>query len=286
MKDGRESSLSSLIEEKYINSYGVHRWSLKDKNIKLLTAVSAGNWTDFTERLEGILPIDRLIVSPELITCTEIESANVSESRELIESRIEQMKKFSINFPEATIVLGTAIFGDEEKPKNGALFIKNGEIVGETTKKSTATEWENDNFSHDLDEKAVLIPGTSLGLLLCSDLSFFSIFSKGIHFPEAFFKKLKQEDFIGKNPEFIHSEAKGIIVSSCWGIGGNKMWQDVVGESTDSYYASQLRAVTKNIMMLNKEIDEIAVVDRVPDVGSDYEGIVSSKPINAFFGRK
>lgn len=286
MKDGRESSLSNLVEGKYINSYGVHRWSLKDRGIKVLTGVSADNWTDFTNRLEGILPIDRLIVSPELITCTEIESENVTESRELIEDRVEQMRKFSMNFPEATIVLGTAIFGEEEKAKNGALFIKDGEIIGKTTKKSTATEWEKENFSHDLDEKPVLIPGTNLGLLLCSDLSFFSIFSKGIHFPEAFFKKLKQENFIGKNPEFIHPETKGIIVSSCWGIGGNKLWQDVVGESVDSYYESQLRAVTTNIMMLNKEIDEIAVVDRVPDVGSDYEGIITSKPINAFFSRK
>lgn len=286
MNDRHESPLSRIAEEKYAISYGVHRWSLKDKNIKLLTAVSANNWTDYTERLEGILPIDRLIVSPELITCTEIASANVSESRELIESRIEQMRMFSKSFLEATIVLGTAIFGEEEKPKNGALFIKNGEIIGQTAKRSRVTSWENENFTFDTEEKAVLIPGTSFEVLICSDLPLASLYSRPVEHLDEVLTRSGHDNFIGHKPDFINKEAKGLISLNCWGIGANEYFFRMYETSPDEYYRIQFRNSSRLVFIKNPNIDEIAAIDRVPNVDENYKGTISSKPINAFFSRK
>lgn len=285
MQDGREITKHQL-EERNVNNYGIIRWNLKDQKIKKLTGISADKWTDFTNNLSQINEFDKLIVSPELITCTEIESENVTESKELIESRIEQTKKFSMNFPETTIVLGTAIFGEEEKPKNGVLFIKNGEVIGQTAKRAGVDSWEKRNFVFDPEEKAVLIPETNLGVLICSDIraSNISFFN-----PEELDENLTLsgfENLVGHKTEFIHQEAKGMIVPTCWGMTENEVWKNLPSNTLDMLFQRGLTVEALGMMRHTPQIEEIAIIDRIPDVGEDFKGAVTTKPLNVFFSRK
>jgi hypothetical protein len=282
MQDRRERVLPQ-IEERYINSYGIYRWKLKDNN--QITAISANNWTDFNNFLNTITSVDRLIVSPELITCTELETENVVDSKKLIEERIDKVKTISTQYPEATIILGTAVFGGEEKSKNGVLFIKNGEVIGQSAKRSGVTAWEKENFTFDPEEKANLIPGTKLGVLICSDLPMASLYSESFEFLDIVLKKTGHGNLVGHNPNFIHQEAKALLVPSCWGIGGNE-WLMEKNELIDEYYKSGLKIATLRVLTNVPQVQEVVVVDRVPDVDKNYKGKITTKPINAFFSRK
>lgn len=279
-----ENPLTPFPKEEYIEKYGVHHWNLK--NGKTLTAISSPNWTDFITNLNLITPNDELIVSPEIITCTETKSDIVSENKTLIEERIGQVKKLSASHPNTTLVLGTPIFSGEGKPKNGALIIKDGTIVGQTAKRSGAIDWEKNNFMFDPEEEPFLIPETDLGILICSDLAMMTIYlrpNKKIEDLNYVLTRSGHKNLVGFNPQFVHPKTKTLIVPSCWGIGGNN---NLGGKTpTDQYYRTELRNTSFDVLRHAKQIQQIVVIDRAPTSNNAQE-FITTKPINALFTAK
>ncbi len=273
-----------FLTEDYKREYGVHRWNLKD-GTKFL-ALSAHGWTGFVDLVKQIEPSDQLAASPELITATELPTYNVYESRTLIEKRIDAIRLLSSDCPNTTILLGTPVFDGREKPTNSILYIKAGEITGLTSKRSGVAAWEKANFRFIPEEPLSLVPGTNLGVLICSDLALASLYLR----PEAN-RYLDQvlalsdhKNLIGKTPTFLHPEAKSIIISSCWGIGGMAGLNGVM--TPDRYYELQLRNTTAFLLRDAPQIEQIVVVDRAPDIDPASDPTVATKPLNALLGRK
>lgn len=276
-----ENPFSSFLEEKYERSYGIYRWDLRD-GISL-TVISSAGWTDFAKDLDLITSTDQLVVSPELITSTEFDFDKVGEARVLIEGRVNQVRKISAQHPETTLLLGTPIFQDEGKPKNGVIIIKAGDIIGQTAKRSGTTDWERDNFRFDPEEAPILIPGTNLGILICSDLGVASVYLRQFRNKDEILTKSGHTNLVGFNPKFIHPDSRAIIVPSCWGIGS--ITDHIGNMPADEYYRLQLRNISMAILRSINQINQIAIVDRAPIVDAALKESVTSKPINALYSR-
>jgi hypothetical protein len=276
-----ENPFSSFMDERYERRYGVLRWTLNDGQI--VTGVSSPGWSDFIVQF-GMLPQDSLVVSTELITATELKSECVSDSRAEIEKRIVQVVGVSGAHPEITIVLGTPIFTDGSKPFNGALVIKAGEVIAQTVKRSGVTDWEKHNFNFDPEVEPAIIPDTNIGVLICSDLAMASVYARPFLDMNYILSRSGHTNLIGTSPVFIHQKARTLAVLSCWGIGSVMNLRD--GDSVDEYYRMQLRNTSLQVLRGCNNINEILVVDRVPDVDTSLRPVVTTQPINALFSRK
>lgn len=144
-----EKMFSSLFTETHRNYYGVHRWKAGNTAI---TGVSSPGWASFVEHLKTLSPADVLVVSPELITTTEIGTDEIIPARAFIEERVDYVKNASAHMPGTIFLLGTPVFGDGEKPTNSVLYLKAGEIIGVTNKRSGVTDWEKQNFTFVAEE--------------------------------------------------------------------------------------------------------------------------------------
>jgi len=256
-----------MPEEVYFRDTGVCRFSLMD-GIEI-AGVSGNTWEEYCSFLGKVSLVDKFVVSPELITYAGMKFDEMESNVGLINQRIESIVDFSRSFVDTTFVLGTPLFVVESKPRNSALLIKNGEIIGVTNKRSGATIEENRYFDLVAEEPPLVLPGTQTGLLICADLPTASLYVK--RDDELLLETLRlsrRDHLIGKNVELVPSSATSLLVIACWGVGGQ--WMETGKE--DFYYGVQLRNIATRVMR-ESNIKEIVVVDRSPD------GLV--KPFNS-----
>lgn len=270
------------FEQDYRREYGVHRFDLK--NGIRLAALSAHGWKNFLAQLQAVKPDDDLAVSPELITTTELETNDVSTVRPTVEKRFEEIRAITLQFPNTTFLLGTPVFEGEGKPTNSIVYIKAGQIIGQTAKRSGIAAWEKTNFRFEPEEPASLIPGTDIGVLICSDLPLADLYqSPPIQDLNRVLELHNRRDLVGKNPTFIHPDTRNLVVASCWGIGGR---YNILEEDPDEYYKRELRNTSFGLLRVAPKISQIAVVDRAPDIDPALDKTIATRPINALFGRK
>lgn len=260
--------------EKYFRESGVIRHVLNDRTE--IAGVSANSWDQFVELLLTVSVTDKLVVSPELITCSDIAFEECLNARELIEFRLLELVKYSTNRPETTYVIGTPLFSEgDSKPTNSAILIKNGKVLGRTNKRGGATESEKATFGFVAEEPPFLIPGTKTALLICSDLATATIyFNKDSVMLKRMLELSGRELLIGREVNTISPEATSLLVLACWGVGGNF----VVSGREDEYYRFQLRNISWSLMR-NSNIKEVVVVDRKSELSS-------SRPYNALLRKK
>lgn len=194
----------------------------------------------------------------------------MEKNKDMISKRLDRLFEFSVARPETTFVIGTPLFKDK-KPRNSALLIKNGEVVGLTSKRSGATEEENRYFDLIAEEAPLLIPGTKTALLICADMPTASLYA-GCD-KELLVETLrlsKRQHLIGKKVNFIPPLATSLLVIACWGVGGQWMREG----KEDEYYRMQLRNVAWR-MMRETKIKEVIMVDRSPNsLIKPYNGII------------
>lgn len=276
-----EKYFSSLFTETHRQYYSVHRWKVGNTAI---AGVSSHGWTSFVEHLKTLSPADLIVVSPELITTTEVGTDEAIPARDFIEERVDYVKKTSANMPGTIFLLGTPVFGDGEKPTNSVLFLKAGEIIGLTNKRSGVTDWEKQNFTFVAEEPPSLIPESDIGVLICADLATATIYLNNEPVKERVLQLGGRDNLIGVHPHFIHPEAKTLVIPSCWGIGANQNL--VAGGNHDEYYQMQLKAISTSVLRYLPQLEQILIVDRCPEGFSRPDDFVTTKPLNALFKRK
>lgn len=245
-------------DEVYFRETGVHRHELNDGT--KITGVSANSWEEYVEMLNLITPEDKLVVSPELITHAGGSFVRMWRFREIVNTRLDWMLGFSEVKRDTIFIVGTPLFLDEGKPRNSAVLIKNGEIIGVTNKRSGATIEERENFELVAEEPPFIIPGTNTSLLICADLPTASLYASVE--PRLITRNLElsgRKYLIGKDVKLIYEDTSSVLVISCWGVGGS--W--VRAGEADEYYRYQLRNFSWRLMR-DTNVQEIAVVDRVP----------------------
>lgn len=265
-------------KETYYRESGVQRYTLT--NGITITGVSARTWQDFMSLLSQINEGDRVVVSPELMTYPHEPSKDSLDSEELVGKRVDEVRKFSKKLPQTTFVIGTPTFDSGKKPRNSAVFIKKGEVVATTHKRSAATKEEKKYFEMVPEENPMVIPDTDTAFLICADMPTARLYLDQNLSAERkrLLKMSGKEDLIGKNPKFLPDGAKSLVVISCWAIGSIFAEAPSFKAMADEYYRLELRNTTWNLM-LNSNIEEVVVVDRSPDINL-------TKPLNGILKKQ
>lgn len=265
--------------------HGVHRFTLNDTSV---TGLSAQNWSGLESLLDQTAQLDQIVVTPELITVAGQGLDTVPNSKELVQSRVEFIKSLSKKHPSSMILLGTPTYPPEGKPNNSILFIRNGEVIGQTNKRSSPVDAEHYNLNLVPEEPPSLIPGTDISVLICADLATCSIYGPNQLTNTVEHNKLlkftKRNNMIGTNPKFLHPEATKLIVASCWGVGGNREWMD--GMDPDLVYMNSFLLRSSSIFESYPQIDEILMIDRAPLASPEDQPYVTTRPITAHLARE
>jgi hypothetical protein len=257
MISGEERRTQLPFSEEYRPSYGVHRWTLLDGT--KVTGVSAATWADFKSSLQQITQSDTLVVSPELIIEADLDAQSINP--ELINSRIGELSQISTAFPDTIFLVGTPVYDqDQNLPTNSMLMIKDGKQIGRVNKRTAASPEEFGAYHLIAEEKPTLIPGTSIGVLICSDLPTSTLYLFGEILTDHVLSELGKSNLIGTHPEFIPPQATSLIVPSCWSSGGNG---HLTSQNLDRYYQVNLRNISGRILRKTNLL-QIAVVDRLP----------------------
>jgi len=261
--------------EKYFFESGVYRYVLNDGSG--ITGISADSWGAYYRLLEKTIDSDKIVASPELITQVGVGFADLHRKRSLIEARLEQVLNFSRSRKETLFILGTPLFVNNDKPRNSAVLIKNGEIIGVTNKRSGATDEERKCFELVAEEPPLLLPGTQTSLLICADLPTASLYSHPTDdHTDRILELSNRANLIGKEVRCIHPLARNVLMISCWGVGGTFVRRG----KADEYYRLQLRNISWRLMRETK-IGEIVIVDRVPiDVTANERELTPKYPYN------
>jgi len=271
----RENPFAGL-EEAYNHTHEIHRYRLRGGEI--VAAVSARTWPEYIGYLSRVSDEDKFVISPELMTFPDRPLSEIAGARQLIEARVEEVREISKKHPRATFLLGTPTFPETGKPRNSVVFIRNGEVVGSTNKRSGAIPEERRYFDLPAEEPAALVPGTSTGVLICADLATAAMYLRSASPPERVLRLAGRSNLIGTCPTFLHPQAESLVVLSCWGIGARPGF--VKPGAADEYYRSQLRSIAAQVLR-ESSVQEIVMADRVPIVEEKLKPITPTKPFNA-----
>lgn len=272
--------ISSIMSESYNLSYGIYHYSQVEGSP--VTSISSPDWDKFYNAIQTIDNDQQLVVSPELITITgSVTLGSGNMVRELVSQRIEDIKQVTVKHPQTTVLLGTPVFNGIDKPTNSVIYIKNGEITGRVNKRTAATKWEKEHFTFIPEEAPTLIPNTSVGVLICSDLATSSIYllPGSVEERDDILRMTGRESLLNKNPTFIHSQARSLVIPSCWGVGS--MSHKMEGVDANEYYRLQLRNISARVLQDTPHIRHIVVTDRAPSPEGMSNEMISTKPINA-----
>jgi predicted amidohydrolase len=265
------------VFEKIYPTYGLHR--MCETNQRTITGVSAYSWETYWQLLNQVKDSDGIVVGPELITSAGMKMYEIADNRAEIEKRVDQVKQLSKDFSKAVVVLGSATF-ELTKPNNSLLIIQNGEEITRTDKRSGATNEERGIFIFKANEKPCTIPGTDIDLLICSDLAIYSAFLRSKKtetiLTNEVWRLSGRNELIGKKLTFARENCKEIIVSSCWGIGGNRLLSE---DSPQEYYLNQLRSISAGVMS-DSNVKRIIMIDRAPSGFNDSDSFVTKNPLN------
>lgn len=274
------------FEKIHIETYGIHSYET-EKGLKVAT-ISCDTWEGFAEQVAEVKD-QALVVSPELITV----AGNEPLDRQLVESRINQIKFISCENPETVYILGTPYWAseDQEKPYNSAVCIKNGEQINFLAKKVNATpgEFEAFYFSEEIPEESALIVVGDCQVQICVCADFAAYMSlAGRDLREERLKRtlrmwgkysLASFDSFPRTLQ-IYPDAEIVIVLSAWGIGGKKGFVELASD-INTYYRNALIASTLRFMDHNENLHDIIVADRVPvKEESDGDTEVATVPFN------
>ena len=273
-----ESIYEWLPRGEYFRSTGVFRTSF-ESGLEI-AGVSVNSWEEYLVYLSRLSPTDKYVVSPELITCAGMKFDELD--REKINKRIENVVDFSGKFSKSYFLLGTPLFVNE-RPRNSVIIINNGEIIGVTNKRIGATDEEIRFFEMVPEETPLLLPGSNVPVVICSDLALASLFSE--QYTDQLNEILRlsgKSDLIGRAVSVLPKEARSVLVIACWAVGGR-----FVEEVTkDQYYKNQLVGISARIMK-NTSVKEIIVVDRIlTNLTEEKMRLTPTRPYNGVLKKK
>ena len=258
-------------------SYGIHRFRLGELSV---AALSARNWDEYATFLSDFSDDDvQVTVSPELITgvCDLPETAK--EQRKTVNSHIAHVLDVSGRNRHSLFLLGTAFYDSEEGlPTNSVLVVKDGRVAGRTNKRTQILGSEKENFVAMPSELPYTIPGTDVGILICSDLPRQVLFLAHRRFAESgkdgvVWDGKSMADAVGCVDPFV----RHLIIVSCWGVGGRTRG----APDPDVYYRNSALDHMRRLIH-RSSVESILMVDRAPSL---MGGFVTTRPLNMLVER-
>lgn len=222
-------------------SYGVRQ--IATPSGELITSVSQPDWPTLVQSLGGLARqgAGKLITTPELITSTDIDLADLSQHQPRVEDRIAEAKELTRDLPESTLLLGSVAFDPTvEKPRNAVLFLRDGEEVGRTYKKFPIGKYERTHL-HDTAAPGDIVKPTSNVLnIICSDFA---------------------------EPPQLDDEVDTLLISACWGTPSG---YPGVAASPDHRHIEFINSLSDDLFTQYDQLETIVMTDRAPDQNSMY----------------
>ncbi|MCL4360643.1 hypothetical protein M1555_05340 [Patescibacteria group bacterium] len=247
-------------------------------------AISVRTFDEFVDGMRFVRPDDRFVVSPELITIADIPWEDVPGAIDVIYERIARVADRSLDTPGTVYVFGTPTVTSEGRLRNSAVFIRNGEIIGQTNKRLGAVVGEYETFEFPADEPAVRIPGTDVSVLICADIIAATLLRTKYSDRHLGARERQFNRLVDAHNEFVAHDAKQLLIVSCWGIGANPNFLDV--DDVDGTYAMNLRSAFLRLFHQYPHLEEIVMVDRAPNGGGEELLFASSHPFNIYARRE
>lgn len=207
-----------------------------DSENKPVTGISAQTWGDYVSYISD-LPgdISGRVISPELITSTDMLLEEFTKFRREIGRRLILLCEISRDFPRVDFIVGTPDFsGGTQLPYNALARITNGHHKI-TERKRLLTPSECGNFQpaptmHTPEQSS------STQSLICADM------------------------IVGSS--HLHDNTRHVQASTCWAIPGftNPYSSPPPDEQR---YTSAMRYVV-NKLFATSSVDDLVVVDRTP----------------------
>lgn len=270
--------MRAAIQERYQRIYGVHRWRLSLG--QTITSLSAPSWEEFAQLLSELQDQDQVVVSPELITIAGLPWGQLHTYRNLVNQRIALIANYSQKKPLIIFIIGTPTFSGDGKPKNSALFLKNGKTIAITHKRINATRDELQAFEMMPEEPPILL-NNNIGVLICADMGMAALVrSQGWTKDRRFLELLGSEYLFGKTLTPIHANSQTLIVLACWGVRDFSLFK--VSDNPDEHFQIQLRNIAWGVLRDFPNLCNIVVIDRLP---GNNNGFTPKRPFNALIQR-
>lgn len=215
-------------------AYGVRHVPMPGEDF--VTTISQPDWLTFRDSLDNVISSGEagdFILGPELITSTDITLDEVAVQRIVIEERVHEAKLLTLQCPDTTLLLGTAVFDViGARPRNAVLFLRDGDEIGRTHKAHTEVRAEQEVFYHS-NAPDVQRPVSHIAALISSDII---------------------------DPPTVVEGTNAVLISSCWGapIGHPST------PSSDSRLRDALTMFTRELFENNPHLDTAIMADRVP----------------------
>jgi predicted amidohydrolase len=204
-----------------------------------ITTVSQPDWESFVGSMDdlsqNVQQVGSLILSPELITSSDISLSAIRESREVIQDRVSEAAALTTKFPESTLLLGTVVFDETVvKPRNALVFLKNGMEIGRTHKVTPLGTPEREALLVSAEPSDIQKPKPDTMAIICSDM---------IEHP------------------YIDDKVSTLLVSGCWGVPlGRVGWP----ASPDHRLVKAIELTTEDLFARYHNLQTVVMADRVP----------------------
>lgn len=218
-------------------AYGVRHISTPSEDI--ITTISRPDWLSFRDSLENITSYGEagnFILSPELVTSTDIPLGEIAVKRTLIQERVHEAKLLTVNHPSSTLLLGTAVFNAEgTRARNAVLFLRDGTEIGRTHKVHTEVRAEQEVFYRP-NVPDVRKPAPHIAAIISADLI---------------------------DPPRTVDSAGTLLISSCWSV---PIGHPDSAPSTEPRLKDGLTMFTQELFDNNPQLNTVVMADRVPEV--------------------
>jgi len=274
MADFQEASAN------FVGEQGVYKFDLA--NGAVVTGISANTWESFTENFESLRgnpqSVGSIILTPELITIAPYEIGDPLDALQVnVEERIMAARDMSNVWPDSTLILGTTMSGPmAAKPKNALLYIKAGEIVGQTSKlpylpvgvEASYERATSARVSQPLPDMPNILPMISSDLLfhrLRTDTKVTFLANGG-----------SEEPYV--NP--ITSQTDTLLVGACW---QRPLLEGVSKVRREEDYVFPLHVAAQSLFRTHATLQDILVIDRMPGISTPISE--PTAPINVHYRR-
>ena len=203
---------------------------------KPVIGISAQTWEDYLNHIENLpSKFSGQVISPELITITDIPLEKATRFQREISRRILQLCELSRDLPNADFMVGTPSFYDDtELPYNTLVKITNDQYKT-NVRKWLLTPSEEGNFWPALTTQALQQPYSTQSLI-CADMVV--------------------------APSLLREDTRHVQVSACWATPGFSHPNYQPPPDEKRYTDAMIYAI--NQLFTAHLVRDLVVVDRTP----------------------
>lgn len=233
----------------FIRDHDTHDVAFDDG--QTVTLISEPTWDRFADSFSMLEHPGTYILSPELITTAGMTPGEEAKVHAVIAERVEEAQEISLEHPGSTILLGTAtVDSNLPKPRNSTVFIKNGELIGQTHKMPPYNKGEFDFFYQSTAPGSTMRPDPNTQPIICSDLLYHAV-------------EERQYDGIGlPYADSIKDTASTILVNACWAPPMAEGW----AQAPESHAESTLRSICSQLFARYTQLNTVIMCDRAPEI--------------------